>query len=62
MVESVTSVAAPPITPAMPIAPEPSVISRSSTSSARTFPSSVVIFSPATARRTTMSPDSLSRS
>ena len=60
VVDSEISVDAPPITPATPIGPESSVISRSSTSSSRVWSSSVISFSPADARRTTMSP--LSRS
>ncbi len=61
-VASETSVAAPPMTPATPMAPEPSVISRSSGSRLRTLPSRVFSVSPGLARRTTMSPESLSRS
>ena len=51
-----------PITPAMPTGPPSSVMSRSSGSSVRTTSSRVVIFSPPSARRTTMSPWSLARS
>ena len=50
------SVDAPPITPASPIGPDWSVISRSSGSSRRVTSSSVVSRSPACARRTTMPP------
>ncbi len=54
--ESRTSVDAPPMTPASEITPESSAITMSSGSSARTESSSVVSFSPATARRTLSAP------
>ena len=62
VVASVTSVAAPPMTPARPMGPESSVMSRSSGSSSRSLPSRVVRVSPARARRTTISPESVSAS
>ena len=52
------SVDAPPITPARPIGPESSVMSRSSGSRRRCTSSSVVSVSPGRARRTTIGPDS----
>jgi hypothetical protein len=51
------SVDAPPITPARPIGPESSVMSRSSASRRRCTSSRVVSVSPGCARRTTMGPD-----
>ena len=62
VVASVTSVAAPPMTPARPMGPESSAMSRSSGSSSRSLPSRVVRVSPARARRTTISPESVSAS
>ena len=59
---AVTSVLAPPMTPARPIAPESSAMTRSPGSSARSCPSSVVSRSPGAARRTTIAPDSRARS
>ena len=56
------SVVAPPITPASPIGPVSSVISRSSADSVRVTSSRVVSFSPSVARRTTIGPLSLSPS
>ncbi len=56
------SVAAPPMTPARPIGPDSSAITRSSGSSVRVCPSSVSSRSPARARRTVMPPWSRSRS
>ncbi len=56
VVASEISVDAPPITPARPIGPESSVISRSSASQLRITSSSVVSFSPAAALRTTIGP------
>ena len=61
-VDCVISVVPPPITPARPIGPDSSVISRSSTWRSRTLPSRVCNFSPALARRTVMPPVSVSRS
>ena len=57
-----SSLVAPPITPARPIGPVWSVITRSSTSSGRTTSSRVVSFSPSYAWRTTIGPSSVSRS
>ena len=57
-VDTVISVLAPPITPASPMGPESSVMSRSSGSRVRSTSSRVVSFSPAVALRTTMGPDS----
>ena len=62
VVLSVTSVEAPPITPAMPMGPDSSEINRSSWSSNLTLPSRVSSFSPAVARRTVMPPVSLATS
>ncbi len=62
VVASDSSVLSPPMTPAMPIGPLSSVISRSSVESGRSTSSSVVIDSPCAARRTTIGPDSLSAS
>ncbi len=53
---SAISVLAPPMTPARPIGPRSSVMTRSSASSTRTVPSRVVSFSPCVARRTPMAP------
>ena len=52
----VISVDAPPITPASPMGPDPSVMSRSSGSSVRVTSSRVTSRSPTTARRTTTPP------
>ena len=57
-----SSVFSPPITPAMPIAPFSSVMSRSSVVSARVMPSRVTIFSPSVARRTAIGPASFALS
>ena len=57
-----SSVVCPPITPAIPIGPVSSVISRSSADSVRFTSSRVVSVSPSPARRTTIGPDSLSPS
>ena len=62
VVVSLSSVVWPPMTPAMPIGPVSSVISRSSADSVRVTSSRVVSFSPSAARRTTIGPDSLSPS
>ena len=62
MLPMLISVAAPPITPARAIGPESSVMTTSSGSRSRTTSSSVVSFSPAVARRTRMSPESLAAS
>ncbi len=56
------SVVAPPITPARPIGPLLSQISRSSADSFRLTPSSVVSVSPSAARRTWIGPSTRSRS
>src|SRR5436309_1954551 len=53
-VADVTSEASPPITPASATGPRPSAVTRSSGSSTRSTPSSVVSRSPAAPRRTTM--------
>ena len=55
---SLTSVARPPMVPAIEIGPEASVIRMSSGSSSRTTWSSVSSRSPGRARRTTIGPDS----
>ncbi len=60
--ESAISVLAPPMTPARPIGPLLSVITRSSESSVRLTPSRVVNFSPCSARRTPMAPSRRERS
>ncbi len=60
--ESAISVLAPPMTPARPIGPLLSVITRSSASSVRLTPSRVVNFSPCSARRTPMVPSIRERS
>ena len=56
VVVAVISVRAPPITPASATAPRPSAITMSSGTSDRSIPSSVLITSPAAARRTTIPP------
>jgi len=53
-VRPLTSVLAPPMTPATPIACSASAISSMPSASARAWPSSVVNGSPARARRTTI--------
>ncbi len=53
---SAISVLAPPITPARPIGPRSSVMTRSSACSLRSTPSRVTSFSPSWARRTPMVP------
>ncbi len=50
------SVCCPPITPASPIGPDSSVITRSAASRVRTTPSRVASFSPGSARRTPIGP------
>ena len=57
-----TSVVAPPMTPASPIGPESSAMTRSTGSSGRTTSSRVVTFSPLSAGRTTIGPASRSPS
>lgn len=59
---STISVEAPPITPASPIGPELSQISRSSADSFLVVPSSVVRVSPSAARRTWIGPSTRLRS
>ncbi len=56
VVASPTSERAPPITPAIDVGPSASSMTTMSESSARTWPSSVSIFSPSAARRTTSRP------
>ncbi len=56
------SVLEPPMTPARPIGPELSQISRSSADSLRLTPSSVVMLSPSCARRTWIGPSTRLRS
>jgi hypothetical protein len=57
-----SSVLCPPITPASPMGPLPSVISRSSVERLRVTSSRVVSCSPSVARRTTIGPVSRSPS
>ncbi len=59
---SAISVFAPPITPARPIGPRSSVMTRSSACSLRSVPSRVTSFSPSSARRTPMVPRTRFRS
>ncbi|PSK64690.1 hypothetical protein B0E53_03340 [Micromonospora sp. MH33] len=56
VVEATTSLVSPPITAASEIGPLSSQITMSSATSVRVTPSSVVSFSPASARRTTSGP------
>ncbi len=56
------SVLAPPMTPARPMGPRLSVMTRSAASSTRLVPSRVVSFSPGAARRTPIGPSTLVRS
>ncbi len=56
VVEASTSLVSPPITAASEIGPVSSQMTRSSADSVRLTPSSVVSFSPASARRTTSGP------
>ena len=62
VVSAETSVVSPPMTPAIPIGPESSVISRSSAVSVRRTPSRVVISSPSVASLTRIGPCSLAAS